>query len=74
MKTTLKTAMMASISEVLDTMFFLPLEFSDQASPETDGVLGEDKTIACRIGFKGRFSGYFTLFIPENMLLTLMVL
>lgn len=71
MKTTLKTAMMASISEVLDTMFFLPLEFSDPASPETDGVFGEDKTVACRIGFQGRFSGYFTLFVPENMLVTL---
>jgi hypothetical protein len=71
MKTTLKTAMMASISEVLDTMFFLPVEFSDPAGTETDGIVDEDKTIACRIGFQGRFSGYFTLFVPENMLFTL---
>ncbi len=68
MKTALKTAMTASISNVLETMFFMSLEFNDQTILEAGDIPGEDKTISCRIGFKGKFSGYFILLVPEKLL------
>ncbi len=68
MKTALKTAMMASISEVLETMFFLSLEFNDQTTLEDSGVLDADKPLACQIGFEGNFSGYFILLVPNKLL------
>ena len=70
MKKNLKTAMMASISNVLETMFFMPLEFDEQVDLEAVGLLGEGKTKVCRLNFKGRFSGYFILFVPEGLLFT----
>ncbi len=71
MKKALKTAMMASISEVLETMFFMSLEFNEQTTLEASGLLDVDKTIACRIKFKGGFSGYFILFVPGKLLFNL---
>jgi len=59
--------METSISEVFETMFFLPLEMNDQISLEASGLMNTGQTIACRIDFTGSFSGYFILFIPEKL-------
>jgi len=69
MKTALKTAMATSISEVLETMFFMSLDFGNNASIETDVVGDSDKVVACKITFKGEFSGHFVFLVPENTLL-----
>ncbi len=69
MKTALKTAMTASISEVLETMFYMALEFNDEDTLEAGVIKEAKKTIACRINFKGKFSGYFILFIPKELLI-----
>lgn len=68
MKTALKKAMMVSISEVLETMFFMSLEFDKQATLESCGIIDEGRSVVCHLGFKGVFSGYFLLFIPDNIL------
>lgn len=69
MKTALKTAMATSISDVLETMFFMFLDFGDNASIESDVVGDSDKVLACKINFKGEFSGHFIFLVPENILL-----
>ncbi len=73
MKTAMKTAMMTSISEVLETMFFLSLEMNDQITLESSGLLDAGKNSACRIEFKGSFSGSFFLLVPEKLLLNMAV-
>ncbi|MBF0100264.1 MAG: chemotaxis protein CheX [Desulfobacterales bacterium] len=65
----LKKAMRASISEVLETMFFLTLQFEDQCKLEECGLLDIERIYACKLDFKGKFSGYFTVFIPEEVLI-----
>ena len=69
MKTALKTAMTTSISEVLETMFFMSLEFSEDGSIENDVIKDSEKTIACRISFSGKFNGYFMFLVPEKVIL-----
>ena len=62
---TLITAMKNSISEVLETMFFLPLDF-----PETDhwdlSTLKTEETLVSKLSFSGPFEGYFLFFIPQE--------
>ena len=71
MKKALKAAMMASISEVLETMFFMSLEFDPQITKRGATKLNSEKNLACQIGFHGEFSGYFALLVPESLLLEL---
>jgi len=64
----MKTAMRISISEVLETMFFMSIEFESLPSPESMEKLSSVNTLTCRLDFKGIFSGYFLLSIPEKLL------
>lgn len=52
MKKTLTAAMMTSISEVMETMFFLPVEF-DGESTLTECELSNKKMIVCQLAFNG---------------------
>ncbi len=52
-------------------VLIMTFEFNDQTNLEAGGMPGEGKTIACRIGFKGRFSGCFILLVPEKLLFDL---
>jgi CheY-specific phosphatase CheX len=72
MKKALKTAMMTSISEVLETMFFMTIEPSEVAE-WADSVedASEKKHFASRIKFSGPLSGFFVLSIPESILSTM---
>jgi CheY-specific phosphatase CheX len=72
MKEALKTAMMTSISEVLETMFFMTIEPSevDEWADSVDET-SEEKHFASRIEFSGPLSGYFVLSIPESILSTM---
>lgn len=60
----LTKAMKTSISEVLEKMFFLPLDFSEAGSPGDLWEAGEQEVLAIRLAFEGPFSGHFLFFIP----------
>ncbi|MCF8061985.1 MAG: chemotaxis protein CheX [Deltaproteobacteria bacterium] len=57
-----------SISEVLEKMFFLPLDFSEAGTP---GELWEDPAaadlMAVRLSFAGPFSGSLVFLIPRKL-------
>lgn len=65
-KTPLIQAMKASISEVLEQMFFMPI---DIAAPMKNGADPEavPASIIARIGFCGPLSGSFVLLIPDTL-------
>jgi len=63
----LKEAMKTSISEVLETMFFLPLEVSET---ETDAPLFRippEKLTSARLEFQGVFQGEAFFLIPHTL-------
>ena len=68
MMKTLITATMTSISEVMETMFFLPVEFGEETTFIQSGMDKNKPNMACQLKFSGDFSGYFTLVIPQNFL------
>jgi len=70
-KEVLKAAMKRSISEVLETMFFLPLEFPEGQAQETAGNEGNGTLLVTKLDFHGPFSGSFLFFIPEELTLSL---
>ncbi len=64
----MKTAMRASISEVLEKMFFLPLEFFEADSPkELWKDPGAVDLTGARLSFFGSFSGSFLFLIPRKL-------
>jgi len=66
-KKDLMAAMRNSISEVLETMFFLPIDFLEAESFDALGPLKETETLAARLDFKGAFSGYCIFHIPKSV-------
>ena len=66
MKKRLMTAMKTSISEVMETMFFLPVEFGREA-PLAQCGMDKKNNLACRLVFTGDFSGCLILMAPEIM-------
>lgn len=62
----LMTAMTASISEVMETMFFIPVETEENQNTGKPGLSG--KTHSCRLTFKGDMNGAFVICVPENLL------
>ena len=65
---TLITAMKTSISEVMETMFYLPVEFGNQSPFSETGVNEADRFSACRLKFSGDFSGQFILAMPKDLM------
>ncbi len=63
---TLTPTMMTSISEVMETMFFLPLE--EKEGSKVEEVLGSGSLHACTIGFTGAFTGTMALVAQEALL------
>jgi CheY-specific phosphatase CheX len=70
-KEALITAMKGSISDVLEKMFFLPLDFSDASSPDELWNSEKGEIIVSRLDFKGPVSGYFAFSIPKDLALSL---
>jgi len=68
MKTQLMKAMMTSISEVMETMFFLPVAFGQTAALSQAGLDAPD-TMACRLSFSGDIGGHVILAAPESLVL-----
>ncbi len=65
--------MITSISEVLETMFFMPIEFDEYTTLEDSNLLNENNVKTCKLTFNGSFSGHFTVFIPESTLITMAI-
>jgi CheY-specific phosphatase CheX len=66
-KEVLTSAMKNSISDVLGTMFFLPVDFDDSVSMEETWDLNKNKIIAAKLNFDGPLSGHCILYIPEKL-------
>jgi CheY-specific phosphatase CheX len=67
-KVALMTAVKTSISDVLETMFFLPIEFSEvEATDDPVDSLEKKSLLAARISFRGPLAGNFTFFIPLKL-------
>lgn len=68
MKKTLMKVIMTSISEVMETMFYLPVEFGEESELSQCGM--DDKNIwISRLTFTGDASGHLILAAPENLIL-----
>ncbi|MCF8045406.1 MAG: chemotaxis protein CheX [Desulfarculaceae bacterium] len=57
-----------STSEVMETMFFLPVEKNTGISIEESGLCGPDEVRAAGISFSGAVSGRIRIFVPETLL------
>ena len=68
MEKLLKKAMQASMSEVLGTMFYMPLEFETQESLEHSGLLKTPGMQMASLGFKGALSGTLVFLVPRDLL------
>lgn len=70
-KQKLLQAVKISISEVLETMFFLPIDYTDMVEEIVfNGTVSDDMELA-EISFSGMFSGTFLLVIPDDLALFL---
>ena len=65
------TAMKNSISSVLETMFFLSLDFSDDIDILELWDTGKDPVIAAKLSFSGPLSGYAVFCIPKKSALSI---
>lgn len=61
------SAMRTSISEVLETMFFLPLEFAQHRDPGELWTPEDEGVLVIRLDFNGPFSGNFFFCIPGDL-------
>ncbi|MCD4675812.1 MAG: chemotaxis protein CheX [Desulfobacula sp.] len=50
-------------------MFYLPVEFGEEATLSQSGMDKHKPNMACQLEFSGDFSGCFTLLIPQGLLL-----
>lgn len=60
-------AMKRSISEVLEKMFFLPVDFADATNKYELWKSGSGQILVTRLNFKGPFSGCFHFLIPAEL-------
>lgn len=64
----LKKAITASISDVLETMFFMVIEFNETDKEALCAVLKRSILRGAALRFNGPFSGEFTLLAPLDLL------
>ena len=65
MKKMLMTAIQTSISEVMETMFFLPVEFGQELKFTQSGM--DEKNMACELTFTGDACESLILMAPESL-------
>ena len=68
MKEALRTAMTTSISEVLETMFFMTIDISEDAEVSSFIESAKGNLMASQIVFSGPLSGTFFFMVPEPIL------
>ena len=66
-KESLTASMKNSISNVLETMFFLPLDFTESVPTTELWKETENEIIAARLDFVGTHSGYCVFYIPRRL-------
>nr|WP_319491517.1 chemotaxis protein CheX [uncultured Desulfobacter sp.] len=66
MKKILITAMTTSISEVMEIMFFMPVEIGPETILKDSGI-DMDNALACRLKFTGDVSGYINIISPQPL-------
>lgn len=66
MKKILMTAITTSISEVMETMFFLPVKIGSKIIFEESGI-EENRSIACQLTFSGDTSGKLIIVAPSGL-------
>jgi chemotaxis protein CheY-P-specific phosphatase CheC len=67
----LTTAMKDSISSVLETMFFLSLDYPDDVDIHELWSTVKDPIIAAKLSFSGPLSGYAVFCIPKKLALSI---
>jgi len=67
----LTTAMKNSISDVLETMFFLSLDYPHDVSNNELWNTGKDQILASTLNFDGPFSGNTVFCIPKKIALSI---
>lgn len=65
------TAVKASISEVLETMFFLPVEFPVEVGYEKLWGAQKKESLVAKLIFNGYFVGELIFFIPRDLAVSL---
>jgi CheY-specific phosphatase CheX len=70
-KKNLLRAMKSSISEVLETMFFLPIDRTETVEAEEFNTALDTNVELVEVKFSGVFSGSFLLLIPDELALFL---
>ncbi len=65
-KQALESALTTSISEVLETMFFLPVDFPGIIPEGNLWDSEKDEVMAARLDFDGPFNGYGLFYIPRE--------
>ena len=69
MKEALKAALTTSISEVLETMFFMTIEATEDTQwVDLTATVDGDILYASKIDFKGPLSGSFFFLVPKSIL------
>ncbi len=63
----LTKAMRDSISEIFETMFFMPLEFPDETGLKDVQSRPDEPLVGAGIGFSGPFSGHLALIFPLSL-------
>ncbi|WP_165477772.1 chemotaxis protein CheX [Desulfobacter hydrogenophilus] len=66
MKKVLMTAMTNSISEVMETMFFMPVEIGPEMILNDSGI-DLNNALACRLNFTGDIGGNIDVISPEPL-------
>lgn len=64
----LKKAITASISDVLETMFFMVMEIDEPDADKPVSIFQRQHLRGCRLQFRGPFSGLFMILVPEDLL------
>jgi CheY-specific phosphatase CheX len=65
----LTTVMTTSISEVMETMFYTPVEFGEDSVLSKSGLANTKPNKVSQLKFNGDFSGSLTLAVPEELLI-----
>ncbi|OQY11368.1 MAG: hypothetical protein B6I31_05065 [Desulfobacteraceae bacterium 4572_19] len=63
----MKKAMITSISEVLETMFFMATEVIEDITISESGLVDIKKLLGVKLEFSGKISGDFILLIPSDL-------
>ena len=68
MKKILMKAMMTSISEVMETMFFLPVEFGEESTMVKSGIDINKPVQTSQLKFTGDVSGSLFIVVPKDLI------